>query len=203
MASKRKDQTLKRQFYVGIDPGTRWVGVAVLRHDKGSFRAEMAVIDRTMKSFVQLVHFITPTNAMVKTDEVHVITEGFRHRPQGHQAWDAGETLRLIGAIRFATEEREAHWTEVEPGDPDKELDHLGLGRYIQAWKEHCPRPNDMKWHHGRAAWRAIGRYLLINNQLLLQQIRGSKMPALTFDGKGVTDGFDLVASVMTWRLGR
>lgn len=188
-------------MFVGVDPGDRWVGVSVLQVSGiGKCRADTAVMDRNHQTFVETIRKIIPGQALAKTKEVHIITESYRQRAQGHQVWGSGDTLQLIGAIRYACEEQGIHWTEVAAGDPDKELEKLGLQQYITAWRPHMPKPGDAKWHHARSAWHCIGKYLMTTDQMLLQRLRAQHVDLRFHDNAG-NNGIDFIAATMEWQL--
>ena len=152
MARQERSPTLT---FVGIDPGDVWCGFAMVRVCGRHWTADTAVYDRRQYAFPALTHLLLPATADV------IVVERYHQRPVGHQAWATGETIQLIGALRYVTETRAVEWATVATGEPDKELPQLLIGSYLDAWRTHWPRPKTANWHHGRAAWRVLARYML------------------------------------------
>lgn len=160
MASQREDKVVKvgrRNVWIAIDPGERWCGYATLRYFRTEWRADTGVFDTSEHPFVELVNAL-----LFDTYRSHVIVETF----QARKAFINLDTVKLIGALKYAALSRDSYFGEVRTGDPDKELEMLGLGVLVAIWSKRWPfMTNNSRWHHARSAWRIMGQWLLQNNQ--------------------------------------
>ena len=155
--------------FIGIDPGERWVGIAMLEATGSKWQAESRVLDVQARSgFLQLV-----SDVLIWAPAT-IIAEDYRVRPVGHQAFTAGYTLRLLGALQVSAEAKDATWIMLQPG-PAAELDLLQLGRFVK--RSDWPASNDPHWQHALSAWRVLGRYLLQEHKELLEKLRKTKKP--------------------------
>lgn len=191
MAREKKDQGL-RQLWIGIDPGERWCGYALLRHD-GRWRAQTGVLDASQRSYVELIDTL-----LYDTYRSVVVVESYQQRPVGHQAFKTAVTPQIIGSLRYATEKRDAKFYTVAPGDPDKELKYLQFGKFIEMWKAFWPAPRHTNWQHARSAWRVLGRWLLSNDFSTARAI--IEAPLLHPSKTEIHMAFDLTAPTVTWR---
>lgn len=191
----------KQQTFVGIDPGEVWFGFSILHVKDRDCQAGMGVLSVPYRGLEQLVKQITLWLPAT------VIVESYQARPVGHQRFGGGLTSQIIGAIKYGVEEKKSPFKLVPPGEPDHELPLLGLSRYIEEWKGMCPSAVNKNWHHARAAWRVMGRYLLSHHAELLQPLKNDKVfksftspvaQRFAIDHK-VRD--DLIAPEASWRL--
>lgn len=181
-----------RQLWLGIDPGERWCGYALLRHD-GRWRAQTGVLDASQRSYVELIDTL-----LHDTYRSVVVVESYQQRPVGHQAFKTAVTPQIIGSLKYATEKRDAKFYTVAPGDPDKELQYLQLSKFIEMWKAFWPAPRHTNWHHARSAWRILGRWLLSND---FNTARALINPGQLFPSRSeIHMAFDLTAPSVTWR---
>jgi hypothetical protein len=124
-----------RYNWLAVDPGDRWVGYARLQLNAGIVTAQTGTIDATKRSFRLVVDAVLGA-AFHGT----IVTEAYHVRPQGHQAFSRGETLQLIGALRYFADARGCAWHDVPAGDPDRELEERALHDHhapIITWRFH------------------------------------------------------------------
>lgn len=170
--------------FLAIDPGDVWVGLAYLQIEGRHWHAETRVLCRQQeKSFSETVQSIFATGSMLakaraepKSESV-VICESYQQRPVGHQAFSGGQTLQLIGALRYVTEHliRPNRWMTVMPGNPDKELPQLPINEYLNIWSPYWPDNRSTGWRHARAAWRVLARGWLTAYPELLSALRDTR----------------------------
>lgn len=160
---------------MAIDPGDRWCGYARLYLQEHEFHAETGVVDREALSFVDTVKALVPTLA-----KAVVLTEQYRARPQGFNAFREMSTPMLIGGIRFFAEHRALRWTEVPAGDAQL-LENMPLGVYIKTWAKMWPEPGRREWDHARSAWRVLAQYMLTTPATvkMLKQLYTTNTPVL------------------------
>lgn len=157
--------------FIGIDPGEKWVGIAMLEVRGSRWHAETRVLSvaarRNLLEVVEDVLIWAPAT---------IIAEDYRVRPVGHQRFTQGYTLRLLGALEV-TAIKLGKWITLLPG-PSAELEMLQLGRFInrQDWGQHT-NPN---WQHALSAWRIVGRHLMAEEPKMLERLRKIKKPTRT-----------------------
>lgn len=143
--------------FLGIDPGDRWMGLAGLRNNGSAWEAAIAVVDLKQNTFYDNVKRV---GDLIDEDTTKVICEDFRVRPQGHNRWAAGHTLRLIGALEFVAHDNYSTFAMIPPGDPD-DLHGLVFGNNgLTNWRQRWPLWGDSKWKHGLSAWRVLALHL-------------------------------------------
>lgn len=191
-----KRQPVVRRWHA-IDPGDRWCGVATLEIDGPQYTARTSVLDAHLRTFTNLAKEVVPRWPSGQTT---VVTETFQLRGTGHQKFSHGDTLRLIGAIRFCSEERGYHWTEVAAGNPEQ-LKQLVFGDYITSWREDWPSKSDIRWQHARSAWRILASHLFKVDQKLLLTLRRPRLPTFYHQKHFEVYGGDLVAPITTWEI--
>jgi hypothetical protein len=164
MASQREDQDLKmRNMWIAIDPGERWCGYATLRYFRKEWRADTGVFDTGEHPFPELVNAL-----LFDTYRSYVVVESF----QARKSYINLDTVKLIGALKYAALSRESQFAEVRAGDPDKEIPLLGLGTLVAIWAKKWPfMTNNSRWHHARSAWRIMGQWLLQHNQRVFHHL--------------------------------
>jgi hypothetical protein len=175
----------RRQLFLALDPGDRWTGVAVMMITPSRlgrrFSLSTGVVDMKEFGFRKLVDQVTPGARTTRLHTTEVIMESFRQRPLGHQAFSSGETLQLIGAVRYLTLVRGGSMHLVPAADPD-EVHKYGLWRYIGTWRLSWPDKGNTKWHHAKSAWRVLSHHLLTQHKELLQELRSIDLPDFTYD---------------------
>lgn len=191
-----------KHVFLGVDPGDRWVGVARLivrqRLTRGlQFRAETQVFDRTLLNFGDLVRRIV-FQPYVPT---RIVTEEYRVRPLGHQAWTNGQTLQLIGALRYvAHQQLEVPWTQVHAG-PVELLDGLPLGPIIRAAQRDWPESSGRRWLHGLSAWRVLAYDLSVMRPDLMGLLVQSPPTAIITEPARSLDDTCWSAPPSTWKV--
>lgn len=179
MARQKEDRALSAPEEFGaIDPGDVHVGYAAMRFKPETRRYElrMGVLHRRERTLTETV------NDVLAQMPARVIIENYRARPVGHQQFNAGETLRLIGALEYATQlPTSARRCFFEPpGNPDHDLPKLKLSPIIDKWIEVFGEVNP-NWRHAYAAWRALGMYVMRNDFALLDQLVYASMQNMSF----------------------
>lgn len=180
---------------IAIDPGDRWCGYARLYLRGHEFHAETGVIDRNLHAFTDTVKLLVPSLA-----SAFVVTEQYRMRPTGFNAFREAETPMLIGGIRFYAEHKNMHWTEVHAGDP-KLLENMPLGIYIKQWSSLWPSPGKSEWSHARSAWRVLAQFMLSRPDTIeaLKQLYTTSTPKLEKSLELAPLHTDLMAPAVSW----
>lgn len=158
----------KSDLYVAVDPGEVHVGIASLYIDDDQFTVDCGVLHRPSRSFAELVDQV-----MQHLDEgaewtSMLLVESYQARAVGHQRFSAGETLQLVGALRYATERESQHFATIMPGNARKDLDAMKLTPLLDEW---IPTPRPAKWEHAYSAWRVLGRFMLGHDTERLQSL--------------------------------
>jgi len=153
------DYTLAPELSLfAIDPGDVHVGFArldVFTHTR--YVLAMGVIHRDSWELVDLVDTLRDL-----TGNAHsCVVEDYRIRPVGHQRFNHGSTLRLLGALEYVINSTlTVNFATVPPGNP-VELEQLRLRHVINAWREgFALRPNAANWRHADSAWRALALHM-------------------------------------------
>lgn len=170
--------------YIGLDPGDRWVGVAILYRNmtletgkkpssvsmKKQWKFHSLTVDRKGQRLVETIDNIRELiqNFGVQT----LIAEDYQIRPQGFNSFNAGPTLRLLGALELMTQTfNQMPFHMVKPDNPD-------LAQLF--WRHRWPEIRKMIQHkvardsratHAISAWRVLGKFLMSNDLLTLQQV--------------------------------
>lgn len=161
--------------WIGVDPGERWMGIAILTQiDKRTFTADMRVIDvAAIKSRNLLVNGLM----YILQPEDSMVCENYQIRRAGHQSFDAGITLRIMGALEYAAGERGCEFGYIMPGKPE-DINDMFFGKYLDQWQEKWMRPKADEWNHARSAWRALMIYLMARAPKVITQLRDAKTSA-------------------------
>lgn len=189
---------------VGIDPGEAWCGFAVLDVSKDSVRAEARTYSvKAHGGYIGMVrHFMDILPHVRKT---RIIVEDFRIRRVGHQSFNRGATLRLMGALEYAVSKVPAFsWYLVPAGNHHKE-NRLLFGNVLDYYRQLWPDRGQKEWDHCLSAWRVVGRHLISSdlnvlptlrkNRIARNMVRTSRwLPAARVRG-------DLVAPAVQWPL--
>lgn len=163
-------QYLKR--WVGIDPGDRWMGVSILTQiDKKTWTADMRVIDIEV---VKNRHLLVKGMMHILSPKDVVLCENYQIRRAGHQSFNVGETLRLIGALEFATLDQLCDFVLVMPGDPN-DINDMFFGAILKTWQEKWMRGNAKEWDHARSAWRVMLIYLMSKHPDVIRKLQSAQ----------------------------
>ena len=159
--------------FIALDPGEAWVGIAMLEVRGVWWRAESRVINVHAREHILEV----AQDALVWAPAI-ILAEDYRVRPLGHNAFTAGYTLKLLGALEAVTRLKDATWSTMMPG-PSADLEMLQLGRFIRPvdWE-----PKSPQWRHAVSAWRILGRHMLTEERDAMEKLRRVKDPKLEFD---------------------
>lgn len=182
--------------FIGVDPGDRWVGIALLEIRGVNWKAESRVLDVSARSsMLELVEDI------LNWIPAKIIAEDYRVRPVGHQAFTGGYTLRLLGALEIYTAMKLGTWITMLPG-PAMDLDMLHLGRFIRP-SYHTPSPGG-HWRHAFSAWRVLGRHLMMEEKQFLERLRLTKTNSAMIRGllspRPRRSTNDLFSPLITWK---
>lgn len=152
--------------WIGIDPGDRWTGIAVIQEiSKSELRAEAGVIDGQddiYRTVDLLPTFLNPGTS--------VIVEQYSVRPVGHQWFTKALAIRLIGAIEYVSRKQRCTFTMVPPGDPTDVVTKMGIDSFIKSVVGIPLR--DKRWRHALSAWRVLALHLLKNEVDIFRRLR-------------------------------
>jgi hypothetical protein len=161
--------------YLGIDPGDRWVGLAILQQRGGrgkqkngftSWYGQSIVLDTEGKSILQVIKLLEPYVAEAEM----IVAEDYDQRPQKFNAFNSGRTLRLLGAIEVAVKMRgDVRFRLVAPGNPK---DAAKMWRGDVALGDLFLLNGQAR--HAASAWRALGAYLMQKRPKLLAEFTGA-----------------------------
>lgn len=201
-----------QQLYLSFDPGDRWVGVALALVTKDEWRVESAVLDcrAEMLRAAGLLETCLSSMAVqslgMQGADLVVVCEDFRVRPQKHNTFDHGRTLRLLGALEYvATRQFTGVAFELIPaGNADHELPLLAIGATLGKWAKRGWKPSARtEWQHARSAWRALARYLLTHQPGMLKRFAREAPDLIDLRGSErlfwTDEGDDLKAAPATW----
>ena len=156
----------KPTHYFAVDPGEVHVGFASLYLDDEKFTIDAGVLHRPSRTFSELVDQLT--KHIEYEEPSMLLVESYQQRPVGHQRFAAGETLQLVGALRYVTECEGQLFATIMPGDWRKDLRALRLQPLLDEW---IPQPRPSKWEHSFSAWRVLGRFMLGHDTERLQSL--------------------------------
>lgn len=163
-------------LYIGIDPGDVWCGFAALEVTSDNVvRVEARTYSITARDgYLQMAHDII--DLLPHARRAHIVCEDFRIRRSGHQHFNAGNTLRLLGALEFGVTSVDAFkFFLVPPNDKgDAETREL-FGSVLWNYRRQWPRPRHAAWGHCVSAWRVLGHHLLAHEQELLLKLHKVK----------------------------
>lgn len=153
--------------WIGIDPGDRWTGIAVIQEvSKSELRAETGVIDGQddiYRAVDLLSMFLKPRNTSV-------IVEQYSVRPVGHQWFTKALAVRLIGAIEYVSRKQRCTFTTIPPGDPNDVVTKMGIDSFIKSVVN--VSLGDKRWRHALSAWRALALYLQKSEVDIFRRLR-------------------------------
>jgi hypothetical protein len=172
--------------FFAFDPGDVWLGFAALQTDDtdGTLRDPQTQI-HAMTKVIHVPSRDIPGAAMdalvynLGREDTVVICEDFKIRPQGHNAFSSGNTLRLIGALQYAASQyARTTWSLIPPGNAEKELPQLLGTGFFTDWQRSWVKPKNANWRHARSAWRVLARHLMMRQPHLLNRLRDERTHA-------------------------
>jgi hypothetical protein len=106
----------------------------------------------------------------------HIVCEDFRIRRVGHQKFNAGNTLRFLGALEYGIKQIDQFSFSLVPPSDHWERENRELyGRVIFNYRKLWPKPHDAAWNHCMSAWRALGHGLMALEQPQLLRLHHAK----------------------------
>jgi len=167
------------RIWVGIDPGSAWTGYACVVRHKKQYTLQTCSIS-TSNGLHRITSILQKHFGLF--DEGHVWAEDFKLRPLGHQQFNRGGTLRLLGSLEFVTRQEEFGWDLIQPGDIEGDLKGLGFVKWLKKWKKMWPSADRGQWGHAFSAWRVLGMGLVRNgnredDKALLKVLRRPPKP--------------------------
>lgn len=159
--------------YLALDPGDRWIGVATLQFSfekkKASISFGATCLDRKDRSIGETMDDVAGLVGLI--DAHRLVVEDYQIRQVGFNSFNAGQTLRLLGALQYQYEEnKNVRLALVKPDSPT-----LAQQFWRHLWDDirgtvdrHVPREQRQ---HAYSAWRVLGAYLMSNELETLQRI--------------------------------
>lgn len=191
--------------YIAFDPGDRWTGLAVMgqcQRDPRCWFAEAAILDQQRRPRFIAAKYLRHYLSQSRRDVAHVVAERYQVRAEGHQRWNQGETLKLLGALEYEALHWGATWSTEPPGDPEQ-LRHLPLWNLVHPWSRYWDV--HAAWQHTRSAWRVLAMYLLRTRPQVLDAVERLRRPSTMdaspfgrFKGLSARDG---VAPTLYWEM--
>lgn len=163
-------------LYIGIDPGEAWCGFAALDiTSDGLVRVEARTYKISAhRGYLGMAHDII--DLLPHAKRTHVVLEDFRIRRSGHQHFNRGNTLRLLGALEFGVHEVSTFSSSVIPPNDHGERETRELfGRVFWNYRRHWPHRRHAAWGHCISAWRVLGHHLFQAEQPLLLKLLKKK----------------------------
>lgn len=151
-----------RRRWIGVDPGDRWLGLAILTQvDSTTWTADMRVVDLAQRR--SRTHVVNEFLQLVDSMFDVVVAENFSARAVGHQRFNQGDTLRLLGALEYGVTNRQCSFFLVPPGDP-KQLNGMFFKRWLEMWQGRWLDRSNPHWRHALSAWRALIVHLMASD---------------------------------------
>jgi len=163
-------------LYIGIDPGDAWCGFAALETTpEGAIRVESRTYDvKNHHGYIGMATDII--DLLPHAKRTHIVCEDFRIRRQGHQAFGAGNTLRLLGALEFGASQIKAFsFSTVAPTDNVEDITRELFGRVLFNYRSDWPKSRHASWRHCLSAWRVLGQYLITHDRAVLEILHKKK----------------------------
>jgi hypothetical protein len=136
---------------MSVDPGERWTGWARLQLGRRRWTAWHGLIDgHQHPGLFNIVRAITSMPADAR------IAESYQLRPVLHQAFKGGATLRLLGALQYATEQQGQGWHEVPPDNPNK-LNKMPMAKVLEELGHYSVSK------HTLSAWRIMMQWMMFH----------------------------------------
>lgn len=159
-------------IYIGVDPGSRWTGVAVVSEQEGKLWAETLVFDNA-EWLYEPVEYLN-SNFFIY-DSGLLAAEDFRVRIVGHQFANGVATARLLGALEYVVHGHTDWAFALErPGDALRDLKALGIFDTLASWRTSWPDRADARWAHSLSAWRVLGIQLAKKAPRTVFALRGA-----------------------------
>lgn len=172
--------------YISIDPGDRWVGIALLYRNspqidiedkpipahvrRAQWKFGALVLDRKDKKLRDTMGEIEQQMDFINADRL--IVESYQIRQQqGFNSFSGGETLKLIGAIELMSQTyHQIPMFMVQPNNPV-----LAQQLWSRAWDEIRGmvdrRVAREQRSHAYSAWRCLGHHMMQHDLQTLQRI--------------------------------
>lgn len=171
------------KHYIAIDPGDRWVGIATLymqpqielgespvhSRRRSPWKFGCHVLDRKDKKLVDTIDEIRGIADMISASRM--VVEDYQIRTQGFNAFNAGATLKLIGALELMSQSfHQIPFFTIKPDNPE-----LAQRFWMGAWDEIRGRVDrqiarDLR-QHAFSAWRVLGMHMMQYDLSTLQYI--------------------------------
>jgi len=189
-------------LYIGIDPGDAWCGFAALETTpEGIIRVEARTYDvANHHGYIGMATDII--DLLPHAKRTHIVCEDFRIRRVGHQAFNAGNTLRFLGALEFGASSVKAFsFSTVSPTDKVEEITRQLFGHVLFNYRKHWPKPRHSSWRHCLSAWRVLGQYLMAQDRAVLELLHKKKRshPCAKWLPANQRVGRDCVAEAAWW----
>jgi hypothetical protein len=159
-------------LYVGIDPGESWCGFAALDvTSKNEVRVEARTYSvKAHNGYLQMAHDLV--DLLPHARQAHVVCEDFRIRRSGHQHFNAGNTLRFLGALEYGVTSVDAFkFFLVPPNDHGERETKELFGRILYSYRKTWPRRKHHAWGHCVSAWRVLGNHMFHHERDLLLRL--------------------------------
>jgi hypothetical protein len=160
-------------LYIGIDPGEAWCGFAALDVSPSGVRTEARTYAvKAHGGYLGMTRDIL--DLLPHARPTQIVVEDFRIRRSGHQHFNAGHTLRFLGALEYGISEITAFsFFLIPPNDRGKQETRELYGRIFPAYHRQWPRPKHTAWGHCLSAWRVLGHHLFQHDRDVLLELHG------------------------------
>jgi hypothetical protein len=163
-------------LYVGIDPGESWCGFAALETtSKKKIRVEARTYSvKAHQGYLQMARDLM--DIIPRGRQLNFVCEDFRIRRSGHQGFNHGDTLRLLGALEYgvASRDEQSHFFLVPPNDNGEHETKELFGNILRSYRSTWPKTY-RSWGHCVSAWRVLGNHLFHHERDLLLRLHGYK----------------------------
>lgn len=188
--------------WIGVDPGDRWMGLAVLTHLDGGFgwTADIRVVDLEPYNLTGIGNGFR----QLFGSGDFVICEDFRMRAVGHQQFNAGRTLRTLGMFEYITTSKGGTFGLIPPDRPELVMESF-FGPIIRHWRTQWMDRTSPHWGHALSAWRVLIHWLAKNNPKVIERIHKADLQKNASFITSSTEVFwpptkdDHMAKLMVW----
>jgi len=151
---------------IGIDPGERWTGIAMLSISETLSKAyaATAVLNRELMYPAHWLNEMLDRFQKETATQIHVVVEEYRIRPQKYESFASGGTLQLIGALRFVTDLHEDIAGFMLRPAQQLSMDQMkrtSMYTFLKSWRPRWPSSTSRTWEHAISAWRVILHHAL------------------------------------------
>ena len=175
----RKKEVPRLRQYIAFDPGSTWTGMCILSLYGQEAFAITAVFNQGLLFPAEwLKAYLEDRMLNDVSGEILVLSEEFRIRPKRYETFASGETLQLLGALRYVAGEyaEKGVGFSVRPSMliPFEEMHSTPLYTFLQHWKQEGDWPNKgaRPWEHAMSAWRVFLHYSLMDDWQDVRQQR-------------------------------